>query len=122
MLIIKRPMRIDVRVEKPQLLCTKVYRYAHRQTRPPGAIMPRQINPSNLFERQTTEQGNARVAGVLQRDLLFEVQPPLALLWLNSTRNSRADINVGQAQSFGKSGRDMLPARAPCLFVSLLQC
>ena len=48
MLVIKRPVRIDVHVEKPKFVFAKIYRYTHRQARPPGAIMPRQINPRNI--------------------------------------------------------------------------
>src|SRR5205085_10627310 len=86
-------VRIDVRVEETYSLRSDRNRRGYREPRPPRALLPRQIDTLHVVERQTTQQGDASIAGVLQIDRLFKVEPPLACDRLDTARNSRGRVD-----------------------------
>ena len=67
------------------------------------------ISPS----RNPAEQGNACIARILQPDLLFEIQPPLALFGLNTARDSGAHVNIGQPNSSASRAATCCPPARP---------
>src|SRR5512143_3443599 len=97
MLIVERSVRIDVDIKETEFLLTENDRYGHRQARPPRAIVPRQIDSLHVAQRHPAQKRDTHVAFIIDRNLLFKVQPPLALLWLYSPRQSGADVSVGDA-------------------------
>ena len=122
MLIVEWTMRIDVHIKEAKLVLRKINRRGHRQTRPPRTVVPGQIDPSNVFERHATQQRDAHVCIFVDSDLLFKIQPPFALLWLDSARQPDAYVNKRRRQFGRERGCHMMTTSARRLFVSLLQC
>jgi hypothetical protein len=81
-----------------------------------------QINPFYFAERHSAEQGYTSIARIVQADLFFKVQPPLAWLRLDAARDSGADVDVGDTQFIRQPRCHMLTTGTACLFVRFLQC
>ena len=84
--------------------------------------MPGQVDPGYVTQRHAAQKGDPCVAWVMQRDLLFKVQPPLSLLGFHTSGNSGAHVNVRHTHFLGQPGRNMLTTGPAGRFVSLLQC
>lgn len=116
-LTVTRRVRIDVRVENANVR----NRRSHRQTRPPRALLPRQIDSRDVAHWKSAQQGDARVSRVVQVDWLFEVQPPLALHWLDAARDSGGRVDPVHVQLRRELLRDVMTAGADSSFICFLQ-
>lgn len=114
-------MRIDVSVEDPNLTLTDRNRRSHCQPRAPRTLLPRQIDPRHVRQRQTTQQGHAGVAFVMQIDWFFEIKPPLALHGFNAAGDSSGHMDPVHIQLRPQLARDVMTASANRSLVCLLQ-
>src|ERR1044072_69416 len=67
------------------------------------------------------EERNASFSRIVNRYLLFKVQPPFATLWLHSARNADGQMQIRNGQLACESARYMNASGAGCLFIRLLQ-
>src|ERR1041385_8634194 len=114
-------MWIDMRVKNSDVLRTDCDRRRHREPWPPPALMPRQIDPRYILQRQTTQQRDTRVASVVQIDRFFKVEPPLTLHWRNAARDSGSFVGPVHSEFCCKLLGNVMTAGALGSHVSLLQ-
>jgi hypothetical protein len=81
-----------------------------------------QIDSYHITYSDTAKQGHPCVTFVLQSNLFFEIEPPLARGWRNTARNSGADMNPGHVELFRQLPRNVMTSGAGRPFVGLLQC
>src|SRR6185369_11108665 len=114
-------MWIDMRIKNSNVLRSDCDRCGNRESWPPPALVPRQIDPRYILQRQTAQQRNTRVASVVQIDRFFKVEPPLALHWLNAARDFGSLVGPVHSEFCRELLGNMMTARALGPHVSLLQ-
>lgn len=121
-LVIQRSVRINMSIEKTQTLVSELNRNSHSDARPPRAFVPRQVDSRYVRYPHPAEQCHSCIARIVDRNLLFKIQPPLALLWFDATRDSGRDMNVFEAKLGGQTRRYVTATGASGLFVCFLEC
>ena len=120
-LTIRSGVWIDVRVEDTNLTRSDCDSCRHRETWSPRTLLPREIKPGHVGHRQATQQGDARVAFVVQTDRFFKIEPPFTLDRFDAAWDPGRCVNPIHLQLRGKLTGDVMTTCANRAFVSFLQ-
>jgi hypothetical protein len=113
---------IDVRVDQSDWPSAQLKSSRDCQPGPPRAFTPRQIKSLHVAQWKPADKGNTGITFIVQTNLFFEIQPPLAFFGSDAARDSGGGMYPRHPELCTEIPSDVLTAGTNSPFVSFLHC